>query len=164
MRSPSATISRVAPSGIGMVAFAAAPASGGVACRRFGGFLDDIAGWGCGIGTCHDFRAVGAGSAAIDDAVDASADVVGDVQRTVGSHSQAAGTVHGFGGRLIRACEAIGEDFALAGGAIARERLKYYIVAALRIRGSVPGTMEGDEDTASVAGGKLFLIVQRHRI
>src|SRR5215470_3230913 len=44
------------------------------------------------------------------------------------------------------------------------ERLKDHVVAALRIRRPIPGTMKCDEDTVAVPPGKLLLVVPHHVI
>src|ERR1700693_2668823 len=85
-------------------------------------------------------------AAKIDDAVNPSAYVIGNVQRTVWSHRQARGTMGGLGRGFLPPREAIRKYFALAGRALPGERLKDYVVATLRIRRSIPRAVERDED------------------
>src|SRR5882762_1641892 len=135
---------------------------------RFRGHLNGIAGRSCCARTCRDVRGTtfGAalGPATIDNPVDPSAYIVGNVERTIRSHRQATGTMCGFGRRLHRSRETIRKYFALAGCAVPGERLKNHVVATLGIGRAIPRPVEGDEDAVTVARRKLFLVVAHHRI
>ena len=74
----------------------------------------------------------------IDNPVDPSAYIVGNVERTIRSHRQARGTMFGFGRRLHRSRETVRKYFALARCAVPVELLKNYVVAALRVGRPVP--------------------------
>ena len=74
----------------------------------------------------------------IDNPVDPTTYIVGNVERTIRSHRQARGTMFGFGRRLHRSRESIRKYFALAGSVVPGERLKNHVVAALRIWRSIP--------------------------
>ena len=63
-----------------------------------------------------------------------------------------------------RSRKSIRENFAIAGGMVAGERLKDDVVTALGIRRAIPGTMKGDEHAIAIAGWKLFLVVMHHRV
>ena len=47
---------------------------------------------------------------------------------------------------------------------VSGEVLKHYVVSALRIWRAIPRTVECDENSIAIAGGKLFLVVVHHRI
>jgi len=74
----------------------------------------------------------------IRDAVDASANIVGNVQRAVRPHCQSRGAMFRFRRRFHRSGETIRKYFAVAGSAVTGERLKDYVVTALRIGCSIP--------------------------
>src|SRR5207253_3175587 len=84
------------------------------ALRGLGGLLDNIPGKCRRTGTSSDTRGTGVGAPTIDNPVDAPAYVVRDIERSIRSHRQAGGTMHGFGRRLHCSREAIGKDLALA--------------------------------------------------
>ena len=107
------------------------------ALGRLGGGCNDIAGRRrCARAGSELWVALG--SAAIDDAVDASLDIVGNVKRPISSNGHAGGTMRGSFRRLHRSRKAVGENLALAGCPVAAERLKNYVVAALRVGSPVP--------------------------
>src|SRR3982074_1843757 len=64
---------------------------------RFCGHFNGIAGRSCCARTCRDVRGTALGPAMIDNSVDPSAYIVGNVERTVRSYRQASGTMFGFG-------------------------------------------------------------------
>src|SRR5437667_2556109 len=103
------------------------------ALRRFRSLLNGIAGRGCGARTRHEVCDTASRAAMIDNPVDPTTYIVGNVERTIRSHRQARGTMFGFGRRLHRYRESIRKYFALAGSVVTDERLKNYVVAALRI-------------------------------
>src|SRR5260370_2110569 len=105
---------------------------------RLGGHLNGIAGRSCCAGTWRDVRGTALGAAMIDNPVDPSAYIVGNVKRAVRSHRQARGTMRGFGRRLYRSRKTIRKYFALAGCAVPGERLKNDVVATLRIWRAIP--------------------------
>src|SRR6184192_539690 len=108
------------------------------ALRGLGGLLDNIPGKCRRTGTSSDTRGTGVGAPTIDNPVDAPAYVVRDIERSIRSHRQAGGTMHGFGRRLHCSREAIGKDLALARCVIAIERLKNHVVTTLRIGRTIP--------------------------
>src|SRR6266852_3544086 len=105
---------------------------------RFSGHFNGIAGRSCGARTWRDVRGTAFGAAMIDNPVNPSAYIVGNVERTVRPHRQASGTMFGFGRRLHRPRETIRKYFALAGCAVPCERLKNHVVATLRIGRPIP--------------------------
>src|SRR5215831_6497357 len=114
------------------------PSIGMCAFRRFCRFFDDVT---CGrreTGTRSGVRCASAGASMIDNLVDTPPNVVGNVERAIGPHRQAGGAMLGLAGRLHRTSETICEDFTLAGGMIANERLINHVVTALRIGSTVP--------------------------
>src|SRR5437762_8028392 len=127
------------------------------ALRRFGGDFDDDAGRSRGARAWRELRGTAFRTAPIDNSVDPSAHIVRNVKRAVGSDCEAARTMFGFLRRLHRSRKTVCKYFALAGRAVAGERLKNYVVAALRIWRPIPRTVEGDEYAVTVAGGELFL-------
>src|SRR6266446_8345136 len=131
---------------------------------RLRGLYNGIAGWSCRARTCRDVRGTAFGTALIDNPVDASAYIVGNVERAIRSHGQARGTMFGFGWRLHRSRETIRKYFALGGCAVPGEGLKDYVVATLRIWRAIPRPVEGDENTVTVARRKLFPVVAHHCI
>src|SRR5260370_31489169 len=86
------------------------------------------------------------GAASIDNPVDASAYIVGNIERAVRSHRQATRTMFGFSRRLHRSREPIRKSLALPGCSVPGERLKHDVVAALRLWRPVPGPVEGHQD------------------
>src|ERR1700688_4805993 len=100
----------------------------------------------------------------INDPVDPSAYIVRNVERTIGSHRQARGTMFGFGRRLHRSGETIRKYFALTGCAVPVELLKNYVVAALRVWRPVPRPVKGDENAIAIVRRKLLLVVQDHGV
>src|SRR6266852_4005661 len=97
-----------------------------------------IASRSCCARTWRDARGTAFRAAMIDNPVDPSAYIVGNVERTIRSHRQAGGTMFGFGRRLHRSRETIRKYFALAGCALPGERLKDHVVATLRIWRAIP--------------------------
>src|ERR1700738_4969633 len=112
------------------------------ALGRLRGHFNRIAGRSGCARTCRDVRGTACGPApgppAIENPVDPSAYIVRNVERTVRSYRQATGTMCGFARRLHRTRETIRKYFALAGGAVPRERLKNHVVTALRIGRAIP--------------------------
>src|ERR1700730_11951311 len=100
---------------------------------RLRGHFNRIARRCCCAWTWRDVRGTALGPApgptTIDNPVDPSAYIVGNVERAVRSHSQATGTMCGFARRLHRTRETIRKYFTLAGCAVSRERLKNHVVA-----------------------------------
>ena len=119
-RSPSATCAGVAPGGVGR----APPRD-----RRPDGRLP---------------------AAPQDDSPDASAHVVSDVERAVGSEREPGGTVRGLTWVLDRP----GEDHVVPGGPAVGKWLEHDVVAALGRRCSIPRPVEGDERAATVGRRK----------
>src|SRR5262249_24847937 len=70
----------------------------------------------------------------------------------------------GFVGSFDRASKTVRENFALARGAVAFQRLKDHVVALLRIRSAIPGTVECDEYAISIARWELPLVIANHRV
>src|SRR5437016_1545704 len=105
---------------------------------RLRGHFHRIAGRSCCAQTRRDVRGTAFGAAMIDNPVDPSAYIVGNVERTIRSHRQTRGTMFGFGWRLHRSRETIRKYLALAGCAVPGERLKNHVVATLRIWRSIP--------------------------
>src|SRR5271155_2781725 len=126
--------------------------------RRCGG---DRAGRVGRAGTRNGLRTGGGTRAAsVHDAVDASSDIVGDIQRAVRPDRESARTMRGFAGRFVGPRKSVGEYLALARCLIARQPLIYDVVAALRVGGAIPRTMKGDEQALLVVGGELLLVVE----
>src|ERR1700722_7389217 len=69
--------------------------------------------------------------------------------------------MHGFLRSLDRPCETIGKEFTRTSGTASSHGLKDHVVAGLRIRRAIPGTVERDEHSVAVVGWKLLLIVER---
>src|SRR5216683_5825111 len=105
---------------------------------RFRGHFNGIAGRGCCARTCRDVRGTAFGAAMIDNPVDPSAHIVGNVERTVRSHRQASRTMCCFGWRLHGSRETIRKYFALARCAVPGQRLKNHVVATLLIWRPIP--------------------------
>src|SRR6266849_10730420 len=105
---------------------------------RLRAHFNRIAGRSCCARTCRDVRGTAFGAAMIDNPVDPSAYIVGNVERTVRSHRQASRTMCCFGRRLHHSRETIRKDFTLPGGAVPGERLKNNVVAALLIWRPIP--------------------------
>src|SRR5258708_14207066 len=103
------------------------------ALRRFRRHFNGIAGRSRCPRTWRDVPGAAFGTAMIDNPVDPSPYIVGNVERTVRSHRQARGTMLGFGRRLHRSRETIRKNLPLTGSAIPSERLKNHVVATLRI-------------------------------
>src|SRR5207302_10937085 len=108
------------------------------ALRRLGSTRDDVASRRRRARTRRHTSSVEVRTAAIVNSVDSSANVVGNIERAIWTHGQAAGTMLGLTRRLCRSCETIGKDLALTGWAISAERLKDHVVTTLRIRRTVP--------------------------
>src|SRR5271165_4887568 len=103
-------------------------------------------------------------TAAIDHLVNSSSHVVGNIQRAVRAHGEAAGTMLCSVWRFHSASKAIRENFAGTASMIAVERLVYHVVTALRIRRAIPGSVESDEHTSLVMLGKLLRAVINHGV
>src|SRR5260370_36633203 len=88
---------------------------------RLRGYFNGITGRSCCARTWRDVRGTPLGAAMIDNPVDPSAYIVGNVERTVRSHRQTRGTMFGFGRRLHRPRETIRKYFTLAGCAVPGE-------------------------------------------
>ncbi len=117
---------------------------------------------GCA-GTGHRL-AVGIGAAAIDDTIDSAGYIVGYIEAAVRSDRQSAGTMCSLARRFIGAGKSIGKYFALARRLLARQRLIDDVVTALRVRGAIPRTMEGDEESLPVVSWELLLVVEHHAV
>src|SRR5579859_5606576 len=128
------------------------------AFRRLGLGFDDLAG-ASRRARAWSRVALESGSAGIRNAVNSALDVVRYIERPIGSDREPAWTMLGRL-RSLDSRKAIGEYLARAGRSIAVQRLKDNVVAALRIRCTIPGTMEGDEHAGPVVSGKLLLIIE----
>src|SRR6185312_308272 len=149
--------------------------AGGAGIRTLGRLrLSDADGAGRGGGTRAGNSAPGIcrrggigasrGTATVDDAIDSSAHVVGDIQRSVGTHRETRGTMRGLVGRSLRPGEPIGEYLALAGRLAAGQSLIDDVVASLRIRRPIPRAVECNEYAVAVVGWKFLLVVERHAV
>src|SRR5580698_7069847 len=109
-----------------------------VTLRRLGGRSHDFASRSrnARAGSALGFSA--RGIARVDDPINPPANVVRNVKRTVGSDCEPRRAVRSSLRSFYRPSETVGEDLAVAGGAIALERLKHYVVPALRIGRSIP--------------------------
>src|SRR5467141_3659025 len=74
---------------------------------RLRGHFNGIAGRGCCARTCRDVRGTAYGAAMIDDPVARPTYIVGNLERTVRSYSQARGTMCVFSWRLHLSIETI---------------------------------------------------------
>ena len=75
----------------------------------------------------------------IGDAPDAPVPIVRYIKCAVGSHRQSRWPVRGLAGLLNRTGKSIGENHKWPRGFAVFERLEHNVVAALRVRGSIPG-------------------------
>src|ERR1700730_16569187 len=105
---------------------------------RLRGHLDRLARRSRCARTWRGVRGTTFAATLINNPVNPSAYVVGDVERTVRPHRQAAGSMFGFGRRLHRSRETIRKYFALAGSMVPGQRLKDNVVTTLLIRRSIP--------------------------
>src|ERR1700685_986463 len=64
--------------------------------------------------------------------------VVGNIECAVGAHGKAGRTMRGAGRSLVCSRETVGENLAIARCAIALERLKNHVKAALRVWRPIP--------------------------
>ena len=133
------------------------------ALGRLGWGCDNIARWSRRTRTWRDRPGAACSAPLVDNLVNPSAHIVGDVERTIGSDCEPGGTMSCPLWSHYRSRKPIRENFAIAGGMIVGQR-KDYVVTALGIRRPIPGTMKGDEYTAAIAGWKLLLIVMNHRV
>src|SRR5580704_11910232 len=106
------------------------------ALRRLGSTHGDVASRRRRARTRHT-SSVEVRTAAIVNSVDSSANVVGNIERTIWTDGQSAGTMLGLTRRLCRSCETIGKDLALTGWAVSVQRLKDHVVTTLCIRRTV---------------------------
>src|SRR5215475_2975090 len=98
-------------------------------------------------------------TAAIDDAIDPALDVVRDVEGSIRSDGQTARTMRRAFGGLHGSRESVRENLAIASGLLAVHRLEDDVVAALRIRRTVPGAVEGDEESVAIARRELLTVI-----
>src|SRR5882757_590951 len=70
--------------------------------------------------------------------------------------------MRGLAGRLIGAGKTIRKDFALARCLLAGEPLKHDVVAALRVGGAIPRSMESYEQAVAIASRELLPVIQDH--
>src|SRR5580658_3281074 len=89
-------------------------------------------------------------AAKIENPVNPSAHVIGNVQRTVGSHGQSRWTMLGLSRGLHCSGKTIRKYFALAGCALSGKWLINHVVTALRVWRPIPGTVERDEDAVMI--------------
>jgi hypothetical protein len=108
------------------------------ALRRFSRRFHDLACRSRRARTRSHIRGTAASAAAIDNAIDPSAHIVGNVKRTVRSDGKPVRTMHSFIRRFHRPREPIREYFAPTGRVVALHRLKNYVVTTLWIGRSVP--------------------------
>src|SRR5262245_61668456 len=85
----------------------------------------------------------------VEDSPDFSLVAVRDVQRSVRRLRDAVRTILGRFAR-VRAAEAVAEDLEVARRLPARERLEDDVVAVLRKRPTIPGSVERDERAALI--------------
>src|SRR6516162_8941366 len=83
-------------------------------------------------------RGTSCGTALIHNSVHSSANIVGNIERTVRPHRDAGGTMGGAVRSLYRPGKTIGEDLAIGGCMVTGECLKNYVVTALRVRRTIP--------------------------
>src|SRR5690242_7535712 len=129
-------------------------------CRGFGNFP----GRRCRTRAGSEGRATACRATLIDDFVDPSAYVVGNIKRAVRPDGHARRTMGSFVRRLHRSRESVGKYLALTGCMVAGERLKDDVVTALRIGRTIPRTVEGNKHAAAVSGGELLLVIKRHSV
>ena len=108
--------------------------------------------------------AAAADPAAVGDAIDPPARVVGNVECAVRSDRNARRAMRASARILDRPGKAVGEDLARSGGLARRQRLKHDVVAALRKGCAVPGAVESDEGAAAVVRGETVAGVERQII
>src|SRR5689334_5915519 len=65
-------------------------------------------------------------------------------------------------GLFDRSGETVCEDHKRPGGLAVCHRLEHHIIAALRFRRPVPGSMERDEGAAFVGGRELIALIDEH--
>src|SRR5256884_2605244 len=82
------------------------------ALRGLGGLLDNIPGRCRRTGTSSDTRGTGVGAPTIDNPVDAPADVVRDIERSIRSPPQAGRELHGLGPPTYVSRRALAEELA----------------------------------------------------
>src|SRR5271156_1161372 len=80
----------------------------------FGGSFNDVTGGSRSARTWCSHRASISGTALIDDAVNPSANIIGNVERAIRPNCDARGTMRGALGSFYRARKTVGEDFAIA--------------------------------------------------
>src|SRR5262245_29349394 len=87
---------------------------------------------------------------AVQQLPDSPAGVVTDVERPIGPDRQPRRAVAGPRGLLLWPGESIGEDLVVSRGLAGRERLEDDVEPRLRLRRTVPGSVEGDECAAAI--------------
>src|SRR5580704_17896679 len=132
------------------------------ALRRLGWGCDDIPSRSRRTRTWSDRTGKARGAALIDNSIDPSTNIVGNVERTIRSDCEARGTMGCTFRSHYRSRKSIRENFTIAGCTVARKWLKDDVVAALGIRSSIPRTMKGDEHAIAITGWELFLVVVHH--
>ena len=84
------------------------------ALRRLGWGCDDIPSWSRRTRTWSDRTGKARGAALIDNSIDPSTNIVGNVERTIRSDCEARGTMGGALGSFYRSGETVREYFATA--------------------------------------------------
>src|SRR5262245_22872641 len=100
--------------------------------------------------SCRPTRRRPPSAAAVQQLPDSPAGVVTDVERPIGPDRQPRRAVAGPRGLLLWPGESIGEDLVVSRGLAGRERLEDDVEPRLRLRRTVPGSVEGDECAAAI--------------
>ena len=136
------------------------------AFRRFGVSNADLPSWRRRAWTRSELRSAvcTACPATVDDTIDSSANIIGNVERPFWSDCQARWTMRRLVGGLHGPGKSVGKYLALTGCVIARQSLKHHVITALRIGRPIPRSVEGDKHAVAIMSGELQLVIQRHRV
>ena len=105
------------------------------------------------------------GIAGVDDAINPSPNIVGNIQRSIRPDCESrSADARRLPESSIAPAKPSAKISQVARGMIAIQRLKHNVVSALRVGRPVPRTVKGNEDAVAVAGRELFPIVVSHGI